>query len=103
MLRDDSNAKFWHARGLCFQEEAEYISRKFGSAERELEEEKIDQAISYFMTSVQLCDTFAASMFHLGLLFRRKGLFREALQQYTKVQVLMPDDPSNYIQRGLVY
>ena len=52
---------------------------------------------------MQLCDTFAASMFHLGLLFRRKGLFREALQQFTEVQKLLPEDPSNYIQRGLVY
>jgi len=36
-------------------------------------------------------------MFHLGLMFRRKGLFREALQQFTRVQKLMPDDLSNYI------
>lgn len=66
-------------------------------------EEKIDHAITFFEYAIQYCNTFAASMFHLGLMFRRKARFTEALQQFTKVQELMPNDLSNYIQRGLVY
>ena len=42
-------------------------------------------------------------MFHLGLMYRRTEKFHEALQQFTKVQELLPNDKTIYIQRGLVY
>ena len=65
--------------------------------DRNLEEDKINCAISFFQYAIQYCSTFAASMFHLGLMFRRTERFHEALQQFTKVQELLPNDLSNYI------
>ena len=36
-------------------------------------------------------------------MYRRTEKFHEALQQFTKVQELLPNDKTIYIQRGLVY
>ena len=36
-------------------------------------------------------------------MYRRTEKFHDALQQFTKVQELLPNDKTIYIQRGLVY
>lgn len=71
--------------------------------DRELLDEKVNCAINFFQNAIVFNSTFAASMFHLGLMYRQIERFHEALQQFTKVQELLPNDVSNYIQRGLVY
>ena len=100
--REDRNAKFYHAKGLAFQAEAEKIARS-PEPDFELEADKINSAIIFFQSSLQYCNTFISSMFHLGLMYRRTEKFHEALQQFTKVQELLPNDKTIYIQRGLVY
>ena len=77
--REDRNAKFYHAKGLAFQAEAEKIAR---SEEPDAEREAglINQAIDFFQYSLQYCSTFISSMFHLGLMYRRTERFHDALQ-----------------------
>ena len=100
--REDRNAKFYHAKGLAYQAEAEKIARQ-PEPDTELEADKINQAITFFQYSLQYCSTFISSMFHLGLMYRRTEKFHEALQEFTKVKELLPQDKTIYIQRGLVY
>ena len=100
--REDRNSKFYHAKGLAYQAEAEKIARE-PEPDRDLENEKINNAIYYFEQSLQYCSTFITSMFHLGLMYRRLERYHEALQQFTKVAEHLPHDKTIYIQRGLVY
>ena len=100
--REDHNAKFYHAKGLAFQAEAEKEARE-EDPDPALEAEHINDAIQFFQLSLQYCSTFISSMFHLGLMYRRTERFHEALQQFSRVQELLPNDKTIYIQRGLVY
>ena len=102
IAREDRNAKFYHAKGLAYQEEAELIARQ-PNRDREYEEDRIENAITCFTNSLAYCNTFVSSMFHLGLMYRRTERFKEALQMFTKVQQELTDDKTIYIQRGLVY
>ena len=81
---EDRNAKFYHAKGLAYQAEAELEARK-AEPDYENEADKINSAILFFQYSLQYCSTFISSMFHLGLMYRRTEKFHEALQQFTKV------------------
>ena len=91
--REDRNAKYYHGRGLCFQEQAEDLANNPPESNESNSQDKNKQkvldlvyrAIEFFQQAVQYCSTFASSMFHLGLMFRRIGAYREALQQFTKV------------------
>jgi len=83
--REDRNAKYCHGRGLCFQEEAEEIAKNpdpnlSNESNKQMENAKVARAIEYFQAAIHYCSTFASSMFHLGLMYRRVGAFREALQ-----------------------
>ena len=100
--REERNAKFYHAKGLAYQAEAELEARK-PEPDLENEQDKIQRAIIFFKYSLEYCSTFISSMFHLGLMYRRTEQFHDALQQFSKVQELLPNDKTIYIQRGLVY
>lgn len=76
--REDRNAKFYHAKGLAYQAEAEAIA-KSKNHDRMDEEDKIEHAIVFFRYALEYCSTFIASMFHLGLMYRRTEKFHDAL------------------------
>ena len=48
MQREDRNAKYYHGRGLCYQEEAELEKAKGENCNKDLENNKISMAIEYF-------------------------------------------------------
>ena len=83
--REDRNAKYYHGRGLCFQEQAEALANNSRDSNSKEVLDLVYRAIEFFQQAVQYCSTFASSMFHLGLMFRRIHAYREALQQFTKV------------------
>ena len=84
---DKGNAKMYHAKGLAFQAQSEYMSLKdHGKFYDPGEDDNlVEQAIEYFSKALEHCDTFISSMFHLGLMFRRTNRFHEALYQFSKV------------------
>lgn len=101
IAHEGKNAKFYHAKGLAYQAEAEQIAREGGDAFRE--KELVNQAILFFQLALTHCATFISSMFHLGLMYRRTERFHEALQEFSKVEQLLENDKTIYIQKGLVY
>lgn len=99
------NSKLHHAKGLAYQAKSEYISladngRGYNPQE---DQENVEMAIYNFKNALEHCETFISSMFHLGLMYRRTGMFHEALYQFTKVAEKLSKDKTVYIQRGLVY
>ena len=85
--REDRNAKFYHAKGLAFQSEAEKITKDRG--DRDVLRERIESAIDCFRQAVEFSNTFIAAMFHLGLMYRRIENFHDALIQFTNVESLL--------------
>lgn len=62
---DANNPKFYHAKGLACQNEADLTSDK------ERETVLVHQAIDFFGHAVKCSETFYASILHQGLMFRR--------------------------------
>ena len=85
---DSKNAKFYHAKGLAFQAQAEFIERNHqDTPEVERETNELTAlAIDQFETALKYSKTFISSMFHLGLMFKKTHRFKEALIQFSNVQ-----------------
>lgn len=99
------NSKLHHAKGLAYQAKSEFISLAENGKHYNLQEdqENVQLAIENFKNALEHCETFISSMFHLGLMYRRTGMFHDALYQFTKVSEKLSNDKTVYIQRGLVY
>ena len=95
---DEIAPKFYHAKGLAYQTEADEIIN-----DKESELELVREAIDYFGKAWECSDTFYAAIFHQGLMFRRIHNFKDAVKMLTKVQLQFPDDKTILYERGLVY
>lgn len=93
------NAKFWHAKGLAFEGQAEEIFQKTGTQDEFLNE----KAIEMFQEALKLQENFISSRFHLGLMYHKTNQFQEALKCFSKVLLKIPLDKTVYISRGVVY
>ena len=98
---DPTNAKLYHAKGLVYQEQSEVL---FQNPEQFDEKNRyIQLAIEQFSNALSCEKTFASSMFHKGLMYRRIQEYTAALQLFTEVLNLLENDETVLIQRGLVY
>ena len=99
---DKQCAKYYHAKGLAFQAEAEKMERQ-ETRDHALEELLVQKAIECFGDALVCDEEFKASRFHQGLMFRRSGQFNNAIMQFTRVMQVLKTDKTVFIERGLVY
>lgn len=100
---DETNPKSYHAKGLCYQAQCENIAKQSGPRNMDDESEMCQNAILFFGEALRLDNGYLSSMFHQGLMFRRKADFTNALKMFTRVMQKLPDDKTVFIERGLVY
>ena len=81
-----SNAKFFHSKGLAYQDTHEY-----------------DKAIEMFKKALEVSNDHIPSLYHLGLMEHKSGKLTAALESLTKVLNAIGDDRLVYESRGLVY
>lgn len=63
-----TNAKFYHSKGLAYQDTKEY-----------------DLAIGMFQKALDVSNDHIPSLYHLGLMQHRSGKLTHALESLTKV------------------
>ena len=61
---EKTNAKFYHGKGLCYQEEAETLAGVPGQRDLRAEENCVQCAISFFGEALSQDESFISSMFH---------------------------------------
>jgi tetratricopeptide (TPR) repeat protein len=69
----------------------------------EEEGELVTLSIEFFGKALLLDSGYLSSMFHQGLMYRRKADFTNALKMFTRVMQKLPQDQTVFIERGLVY
>jgi len=98
--KDDTNPKFYHAKGLTFMAAADKLYKQIDK------EKKIDlmkQAIEQFGYAQDCNKSFVSAIFYQAKMFRRIGEYESAMSQFTKVQEMTPADKNVYFERGVVY
>ena len=74
LARDDTNPKFWHAKGLTYETAADTIDDP---------DEKLIQihnALEMFGQAQERSDSFYSAVFHQALMYRRVQRFQDALR-----------------------
>ena len=98
-----TEAKYYHAKGLTYQSEAEQFAKTAEDRDITIEDNYVECAIEKYRQSLVYDENFLSSMFHLGLMFRKTHKFSEAIKMFSDVETKLPNDKTVYIQRGLVF
>jgi tetratricopeptide (TPR) repeat protein len=81
-----TNAKFYHSKGLAYQDTEEY-----------------GLAIEMFEKALDVSSDHIPSLYHLGLMQHKNKQLAEALSSLTQVLSAIGDDRLVYESRGIVY